>query len=169
MADLRARQRMMDELYGLRAKVTEAVNNLREAREMIETAETMLESDKMEQNDERVERLTERSDAVKDSVNALFDFVFGEEIEKQGITSRPEPTIADRLEDPEFYISSGLGGPGATERTLMRKARQAAGQALDRINDFFATEWPAYVQEVEAAELSPFKKFKSVELDSSSQ
>jgi len=165
LSDLRARLRMHQELMDLQSTVAGAVNNLLDAREMIGTAETMLNSDKMEGNDDQMEALTERSEAVRDTIDDLLDFVFGEEIEKQGITAQPEPTIADRLDDPEYYISSGFGGPGGTERTLMRKAREAAGRAVSRINEFFETEWPDYVREVEAVELSPFRQFERVEME----
>lgn len=165
MADLRARQQMMEELYSLRGKVADATGNLIEAKEMIEVTEKMLNSDKAEGKDEQIKELKERSEAVRDSVNALFDYVLGEEDERQGITREPEPTISTHLNRPISYIASGLGGPGATERELMKKAREAAGEAIQKINTFFESEWPEYVKEVEAADLSPFKQFEAVEME----
>lgn len=165
MADLRAQKRMMEELLSLLETTAEATNQLLDAKEMIETGEKMLKSDQVESNDEQIKELKERTKAVKDSVKALMDYVFGPEDERQGITRNPDPSVTTHLYRPMQYIRSSIGGPDATERILMRKAREAAGEAIDKINAFFADEWPAYVDQMEAAELSPFKRFEPVEME----
>ncbi|MDR8391905.1 hypothetical protein NC796_12175 [Aliifodinibius sp. S!AR15-10] len=164
MADLRARKRMMEELMRLQKSTAEATNNLLDALEMIASAEKMIEAEKGNDN-ERVQKLKDETKAVKDSVNALLDYVFGEEDERQGITLDPDTTIAAHLERPESYISSGLGGPGPTERALMKKAREAASAAIPKINRFFETRWPEYVDFIESAELSPFRDFETVRVE----
>jgi hypothetical protein len=165
MADLRAKQEMMHNLMDLRQTTAEATNQLLDARDMIETAESMLKSDKVEGNKEQVKTLKERSEAVKDSVNALLDYVFGEELEGQGIVRDPNPNVITRLRRPGSYIGSSIGAPSSTERILMRQAREAVDNALAKINSFFEDERPDYVNEIESADLSPFTRFETVSMD----
>jgi ElaB/YqjD/DUF883 family membrane-anchored ribosome-binding protein len=165
MADLRAKRDMQHELMDLTETTTEATNQLHDAMGMIETAEKLLKSDKAESNEEQLKELRERTEAVKDSVNALFDFVLGKEDDRQGITRSPEPSVTTRLQAPSQYLGSSIGAPTSTERTLMEHARESVNKALEKINGFFEDEWPAYVEEMENAELSPFKQFENVELN----
>lgn len=165
MDDLRKKRDMQHELMALQETAAEATNQLHDARDMIETAEKLLESDKSDDNEERLKELVERNKAVKDSVDALLDFVLGEEDDRQGITRSPEPSVNTKLYAPARYLRSSFGAPTSTERTLIKHAREAVEEALDKINDFFENEWPAYVRDMESAELSPFKQFESVELE----
>lgn len=164
-SDLRARQQMADELMELRATTRQATDQLIEAQEMLEEAGDMLASDKAEGNDEEVEALQERTTAVKDSVNALMDYVFGEEIDKQGIVRNPDPTVTSKLNEPARYINSAIDGPGRTERILMDRAREAVAETLEKINGFLDEEWPQYIEEMEQVELSPFKELEPVEME----
>ena len=166
MAALRAKKQMQEELQQLIGTVAEATNQLVEAKDMIETAETMMKADADENggDDEQMKELRERTKAVKDSVNALLDYVFGEESDQQGIVRDPTRTITTYLYEPFRYIGSSLGEPGPTERKLMDAARDKAGEAVSKINGFFETVWPEYVSLVEEARLSPFKEFKKVEM-----
>ncbi|MDX1671994.1 MAG: hypothetical protein R3211_06610 [Balneolaceae bacterium] len=165
MSDLIARRSMMRELQQIRGKVADATNQLHEAKEMIEMAEKLLKADKQENNEKQVKELKEQTKTVKDSVNALLDYVLGEEFERQGYHEHKVRPIRSIINEPSFYIRSGLGGPDNTERILMRHAREAAGEALDKINGFFETRWTEYVSAMEAADLSPFKQFEKVELE----
>lgn len=166
MADLQTRRDMQYDLMSLQEKVGNATNQLHEAMDMIDTAEKLLKADKTDDNEERLKELAERTDAIRDSVNTLLDFVLGEEDDRQGITRSPEPSVSTKLYAPNRYLGSSFGPPTATERTLMEQAREAADEAVEKINSFFEEEWPAYVRDVESAQLSPFKEFERVSLDS---
>lgn len=167
VADLRARKRMMEELMGLQKSTARATNNLLDALDMIASAEKMIEAEKgsNSNSEEELKQLQEESKAVKDSVNTLLEYVLGKEDERQGITAESDSSVVAHLERPEYYISSGFGGPGATERQLMKKAREAANEAILKINRFFETRWPKYVETIESAELSPFKEVETVEVE----
>ncbi|HEX6982910.1 MAG TPA: hypothetical protein VF181_09125 [Balneolaceae bacterium] len=164
MADLQEKHEMMHELMSLQKAVAQATNQLLDAKEMIEMAEKMIKSDKMENNSDQVKILKEESKAVKDSVVSLLNFVLGKEAEGQGVVREPGPTVASKLRRPRYYIQSSIGGLSSTERVLMDQAREAAKKALEKINDFFNDEWPEYVEDVEGADLSPFKQFEIVKL-----
>ncbi len=163
--DLRKKRDMQHELMALRETAAEATNQLHDAREMIETAEKLLESDKTDVNEERLKELVERNKALKDSVDVLLDFVLGEEDDRQGITRSPEPSVNTRLNAPARYLGSSIGAPTSTERTLIKHALEAVEEMLEKTNDFFGNEWPAYITDMESAELSPFKQFEKVGLD----
>lgn len=162
MADLRMKHRMLQDLMDLRQTAAEATRQLVQAKEMIETAESMIKADKMEDNKETVEKLKEQSKAVKDSVDALLDFILGEEPEGQGIIRNPEPTVASKLREPRSYIGSSIAGPSSTERILMRQATEAVDKTVEKVNAFFSDEWPEYVELMEGAKLSPFKTFSPI-------
>lgn len=162
MADLKAKHRMLDKLQELRKTAAEATSRLVEAKEMIKTAESMIKSDKIESNDEQLKVLKKRSKAVKDSVDALLNYIVGKESEGQGIIRNPEPTVSSKLRAPDNYIESSIGAPSSTERILMRKAREAVDSTVKKVNNFFEKEWPAYIKEMEEAELSPFKRFDPI-------
>lgn len=166
MADLRERRELQYELMDLQETAAKATNQLHEAMDMIETAGKLLAKDQTDDNDERLKELRERTKTVKDSVNALLDFVLGEQIDRQGITRSPEPSVNTRLRAPSRYLGSSYGPPTSTERTLIRHAREAVDEALEKINGFFESEWPAYVRDMESAQLSPFKQFERVDMDS---
>ncbi|MDX1638609.1 MAG: hypothetical protein R3281_11615, partial [Balneolaceae bacterium] len=50
-------------------------------------------------------------------------------------------------------------------RKLMSKARKAADDVINKVNNFFESDWPQYVRSIESAELSPFKEVETVTLD----
>ncbi len=163
MEGLQARKSMQEELQKLMGTMAEATTQLVEAKEMIGTAETMLKAHKNGGSEEQIKALKETTKTVKDSVNALLDYVFGEESDKQGIVRSPKRTVTTYLYEPFRYIGSSLGAPGATEKKLMEAARSKTGEAVAKINGFFETEWPEYVKTMEEASLSPFRSFEKVE------
>ncbi|MGB3164323.1 MAG: hypothetical protein WBA96_12385, partial [Chitinophagaceae bacterium] len=61
------------------------------------------------------------------------------------------------------YIGSKNIAPGAQEEKLVLNAETVIGQALQKINDFFANKWVAYRQQVEGTKLNLFKDYKPIE------
>ena len=55
------------------------------------------------------------------------------------------------------YFGNDFDGPGVTEENLLRLAREAVTEALEKIDDFLNQDWPAYEAAVREANLSPFK------------
>ncbi|WP_240894722.1 WD40/YVTN/BNR-like repeat-containing protein [Fodinibius halophilus] len=164
--DLKAVKEMQYELMSLRGTAAEATNHLLEAKEMIQTAENLIADAKKAESisEDRIDSLEAETKAVQDSVKSLLNFVLGEEDDdKQGIVRNPEPTVVRDLWAPSSYLRGAIGGPTQKEKRLMEKARGSVEEAVTKINSFFETEWPVYIETMDKAELSPFKQFKSVE------
>ncbi|MDZ7715141.1 MAG: hypothetical protein U5J95_02910 [Balneolaceae bacterium] len=135
-----------------------------EAMDMIEAAEAMLKANKNDIEEEQLSKMKDQTKAVKDSVQKLMDHVFGKEDDRQGITDSPERSVTSYLYSPYRHIGSSLGAPAETEKTLIGLAREKSNEAIGMINDFFAEDWPAYVEMMESVQLSPFKTFDKVEM-----
>jgi len=164
MAELREKYDMQKEIMSLRSTMEEAVSNIRDAKSMVETSLELLKASESDDED-KIKELKERSNAVKDSIAVLMEHVFGPENEQQGITREPDPTVTTYLFRPFRYLSGYIGSADQTERVALRQAREAVQEALEMINTFFEEEWPGYVQEMEAADLSPYKNFEPVNLE----
>ena len=64
-----------------------------------------------------------------------------------------------------MYIGSRQNGLTSTERTLMKHAKDALKDALDKTNTFFNEEWKPYQEAIQKLEISPFKEIKSFSID----
>jgi len=162
--EMREKYRMLKEIMELRETTGKAVSNLRDANDMVSTTMELIKANK-NGGDDAMKELRERSKAVKDSVSALMDMVFGPEDERQGITREPDPTVTTYLFRPYRYLNTYIGDVDQTERVTLQQAEEAVNNAVSKINEFFESEWQQYVDDVEAAELSPFKEIEPVEMD----
>lgn len=158
---LRATAELRSELDTLRSRLADATLHLAEAKEIVEFNEKLVENDKRDK--EALEAVIEAGKKIREAITKLQDHVFGEEDDRQGITSNPNITVMNRLYTPFRYLGSDYDGPGERERNLLRLAREAVNGAISDINGFFETEWPEYQRTVEQANLSPFKEFEPVE------
>ncbi|NND63852.1 MAG: hypothetical protein HKN48_11750 [Flavobacteriaceae bacterium] len=97
-----------------------------------------------------------------DSIIALY---LGKEDKRQGITRNPEPNVRTRLRTAGWYSGSRPNGLTATERRLMKQAKDEAQKALQATNAFFNKEWPEYRAKIEKVDLSPFKETEVFNID----
>ena len=116
----------------------------------------ILDADPRSAEDLKAVRNVHRTTHV--SLDALFTHIFGsDDDERQGIVRNPEVTVMSRLYGVGRYFGNDVDGPGVTEENLLRLAREAVTEALEKIDDFLNQEWPAYEAAVREANLSPFK------------
>ncbi len=98
-------------------------------------------------------------------IDSLVAFYIGKEDSRQGITSYPVPTVVDRINTANYYISSRPNGMTTTEESLYKQAKDALQQALQTTNEFYNSEWPEYQTKVKGIEISSFKETKSFSID----
>ena len=106
--------------------------------------------------------------ASKDIIKKIDDLIaiyLGKEDKRQGITRNPEVTISQRIGLANSYVRSRQNGLTATENTLIKHAKNALKDGLDKTNTFFNEDWKTYKNSIEKIELSPFKTTKSFKLD----
>jgi len=158
---LRATADLRSELDTLRSRLADATLQLAEAKEIVEFNESLVENDK--RGKDTLQAVIDANKETKEAITKLQDQVFGEEDERQGITSNPNITVMNRLFTPFRYLGEDYDGPGPRERNLVQLAREAVNGAISDINRFFEEEWPTYQSTIEQADLSPFKDFEPVE------
>jgi photosystem II stability/assembly factor-like uncharacterized protein len=98
-------------------------------------------------------------------IDSLVAFYIGKEDERQGITSYPEPTVMDRINNASYYGTSRPNGITATEERLLQQAKDALQDALQSTNEFYNSSWPEYQNEIKGIEISSFKETKTFSVD----
>ncbi|MBW1295899.1 VPS10 domain-containing protein [Aquimarina litoralis] len=93
-----------------------------------------------------------------DSVIAIY---IGKEDKRQGITRNPEVTVMQRFGTASWYTGTRQNGLTSTENTLIKQAKDALTDAIDKTNTFFREEWTPYQQAMEKLDTSPFKEIKT--------
>ena len=161
MSVLKASLDFRMEVDALREKLGKATSRLVDAKEIVEMAEKLAKADSREKDE--LKDVHEANKETKKQVDDLLNMVFGKPDDRQGITRNPEITVMTRVFGPFRYMNNDLDGPGETERNLLRLAEEAVNDAISQINEFIQTDWPAYQQTIEAANLSPFKSLETVE------
>ena len=116
-------------------------------------------------DEEGLEQEIEHSKEVSDKIENLFELFFGKEDERQGITSDPNVTVLERLGTASYYVSTRQNGLTNTEYTLIKNAKSALQNALQKVNAFFEKDWEAYETAVKTIDLSPFKAIENFSLE----
>ncbi len=127
-------------------------------------ANEFLESLKIK-DEEGFEQEIEHTEEVSDKMDNLFELFFGKEDERQGITSDPVVSVLERLGAASYYVNTRQNGLTSTEHTLIKNAKSALQNALQKVNAFFENDWSAYQSAVESIDLSPFKATEMINLD----
>jgi photosystem II stability/assembly factor-like uncharacterized protein len=151
------------QVASLTAYLAEAVQKIAEANEIVKVNKDLAAAD--ERSEDELESFKEAQDNIQKKIDGLFEMVFGEESDKQGIVRNPDPTVLTHLYAINRYLGSDYDGPGARERNLLQQAEEAVNEAVSAINDFVTQDWPDYQRAVENSELSPFRKIEPVTKD----
>lgn len=157
---LTAKRTMLKRIEKSRGVTAEAMLRLVESKELVEDyTKKMKEKDK-----DGFKDLIDRSKVVKDSIESLMiPFVGEDNSKKQGIVRSPVPSVSSRFGTASYYVGSALDRPGTTEERLVQQAEEKLAEAIDKVNRFYAEDWPAYRQEIEKADLSPFKNYEPLQ------
>ena len=126
-------------------------------------ANEILESLK-NKDEEELKQEIEHTEEVGDKMDKLFELFFGKEDERQGITSDPVVSVLERLGTASYYVNTRQNGLTSTEHTLIKNAKSALQNALQKVNAFFENDWSAYQSAVESIDLSPFKATEMINL-----
>ena len=143
------------------ATATAAMDQLRTSHEVIKEVMKQLKG----RQGDAYDSLQKTSKALQDSLKSMTDELLGKESKKQGIVRDPKPNIMSYFRRVGMYLGSSLQKPGPTEERLWQQGRQKLAPWLERVNNFYQTAWPAYRQQVEATDLSPFKEVKTFKLE----
>ena len=99
-----------------------------------------------------------KTKAMKDSINALFDFMLGKEDKRQGILYE-FTTPVSFIGNAQMYIGSSRNAVNVTDERTYKHAEEKITVVLNKVNTFFSTTWKTYRSEMEKVSLSSFKDY----------
>ncbi|NJN42200.1 MAG: hypothetical protein HC811_08260 [Flammeovirgaceae bacterium] len=156
---LEARYNMTKDLEKLTTAAEQASARLRESLKITDEYEKKIKELK---RDELKEAGT-KTKAMKDSVNALLDYMFGKEDERQGITRNPDPTPLSYIFVAQSYIGSSNEPINETDRRVFKHAEDKVSEMITKVNAFYEKQWPEYKTFMEKQNISPFKDYKPIQ------
>ena len=149
------------EVQEMRQTAADAVKQLVESKSVAdEYSKTLAKIDKEKYKDN-----IKASKDISKKADELIDIYLGKIDKRQGITRNPDPNVNQRIGNASFYVGSRQNGITETERQLLKHAKDALNDALQKTNTFFADDWATYKSSMEALDISPFKEIKTFQLD----
>jgi len=152
------RYAMLKDLQKLTAAATRATDRLRESLEIAEEYEKKIKETKRTE----LKEASDKTKAMKDSVNALFDFILGKVDKRQGIVRSPDPTPVSYIQTARGYIARSNDPVSETDKRVYKQAEDKINDVVKRVNNFYSTTWPAYRTMMEKVNLSPFKDYEPI-------
>jgi photosystem II stability/assembly factor-like uncharacterized protein len=157
---LEARYAMSKQLQKLTKATTQATDRLRESKELVEDFEKRMKESKRTD----LKEAQDKSKAMKDSINAIFDFALGKEDPRQGI-KRDNDSRYSYIGRAASYINRSREPVNDTDRRVLAQAEQKIHEIIEKVNSFYATQWPEYRAMMEKVVLSPFKNYEPIKRD----
>lgn len=155
-AVIEQRYAMLKDLQNLRALATKATDRLRESLEIIEEYEKKIKDARRTD----LKEATDKTKAMKDSVNALFDFILGKVDKRQGIVRSPDPTPVSYIQTAQGYIGRSRDPISDTDKRVYKHAEEKIMEVVDRVNRFYSTSWPDYRALMEKVSFPVFKDYE---------
>jgi hypothetical protein len=150
------RYAMLKSLDKLTALASDATTRLRESKDIADDYEKRMKDAKKDE----YKQALEKTKVVKDSIDALFDFIVGKEDKRQGITRQKDPTPISYIGNASYYISSSYDPVNDTDRRVVKFAEDQVQQVLDRVNAFYEKTWVDYRNSMQNVVISPFKDYQ---------
>jgi photosystem II stability/assembly factor-like uncharacterized protein len=153
---IRSRYKMLKDLQNLQAIASEATNRLRESKEVADEFEKKFKAGG--KDDYKI--ALDKTKAIKDSIDAIFDFVLGKEDKRQGIVRETDRTPVSAIETASYYISNSFEPLNSTDQRVYKVADDLMAEVVKKVNAFYEKEWTDYRSAMEKIIISPFKDYK---------
>ena len=153
---LEGRYALAKRLQKLTEVTSLATDRLRESKELTEDFEKRIKDSKRKD----LKDVSDKTKAMKDSINGVFDYILGKEDRRQGITSSEKPSRYSYVQTANQYIGRSRNPISETDHRVVKHAEDKIGEAVNRVNKFYETTWPAYKVIMEKVDLSPFKAYE---------
>ena len=145
------------ELESMQKTAADAVKQLVESKEIA----TKYQKELKKLDKEKFKDQIKSSKEITKKIDSVIAIYLGKEDKRQGITRNPEVTVMQRMGTAGWYTGSRQNGLTTTEKTLMKHAKDALNDAINKTNTFFKDEWLPYQQAIEKLDTSPFKEIKT--------
>lgn len=154
-----AKRQMIERLDKSNLKITDLVDRLTEADEIVKKVEaTYSNMDK-----KAADTLKKVAKQVTDEIKTIRETLNGKTQDKQGYGQVPQVTVSGTLQEARSNILGKNVAPTAQEERLVTEAEQQVTALLAKANAFFTTTWVGYQKLVEASPVKLFKEYKNIE------
>jgi photosystem II stability/assembly factor-like uncharacterized protein len=162
LTDLKVRYDFLKSVESMRATAYQSSQQLLKAKSIVDQYSSwMTQKDK-----EGFKAQLKENKTMKDTLEALLEPFVGEDVsDKQGIIRTPIPDIGDRINNAYSYAAASFDQPGDTQKRLKRQAEEALKPAIEAVNEFFASEWKAFQEQISKLDLSLFEDFQAIQLE----
>lgn len=140
--------------------VATAATQLAESKKIVKDYQQQL---KAQNNNKQYDSLLTTQTTIIKKIEGLLDDMLGKKDDRQGITATEFPSTISYLYKAGYYVRALQQSPGKTEKTMLNNADKKIATVIAKINKFYATDWAAYQQQMEAVKLSPFKETATLE------
>jgi len=148
------------EIQSIRQTAADAVKQLVESKNIAKDySKNLAKLDKKKYKDQ----IKASKDIIK-KIDKVIAIYLGKVDKRQGITRNPEVNVNQRIGNASFYSGTRPNGLTTTEKTLIKHAKNAVKDALDKTNTFFNEVWKPYQTKMEGLNTTPFKDTKSFKL-----
>ena len=148
------------EIQSIRQAAADAVKQLVESKNIAtDYSKSLAKLDKKKYKDQ----IKASKDIIK-KIDTVIAIYLGKVDKRQGITRNPEVNVNQRIRNASFYAGSRPNGLTTTEKTLIKHAKDAVKEALDKTNTFFNEVWKPYQTKMEDLNTTPFKEIKAFKL-----
>jgi hypothetical protein len=156
-----ARYTMIKDLQTLTGTAAQAMNQLRESKEIADEYEKKMKGEKRDD----LKDAMDKTKVVKDSIAAIMDYIVGKDDKRQGIVRQPDPTPVSYIFIAQRYIATSKDPVSATDQRVYKQAQDAMAELVKRVNKFYEQTWPEYRVVMEKVSISPFKNYDPLKLD----
>lgn len=162
--DLEAVYTAAKTLEAMEASATAITKQLVSCKEITTHYKKLMEKDK-----EKYKALLKSTNEILKGIEGEFDRYLGKVDKRQGITRNREQSVMTRIYTAYSYVSSRKQGLTSTETKLMEHAKTAVEAAVKASNTFIQSTWLPFQEELKAAEITPFKTFEPVTINTTTK
>ncbi len=159
MDQVQAKYNALKDIENHGAKGVKAVDQLKNSLKVAGEFEKMMKGKDKEGFKDQLDLIKN----TKDTLNSMLDIFFGKEDERQGITRNQPNSIRAYYGAAFRYTANALHAPTSTETKLIDKFKSELEKAIETVNGYYENEWPSFREEMESADLSPFKEIEKIE------
>ncbi|MEO0778527.1 MAG: hypothetical protein AAF146_18315 [Bacteroidota bacterium] len=153
------RDTALADFFRLVDKASEGFNRLQEARKTVKLVDQQM----VHAVDSTKKQIADLGKAMVDSIDTIMEvYTFPEDA--KGIDS-VTPTLNRSLYRASSFLYDAPGEPGQNAQHAVALARDGVEEVLAQINRFFATDWEAYQEAVEAVEAPLFESYEAIQLE----
>ncbi|NNK90240.1 MAG: hypothetical protein HKO89_06485, partial [Saprospiraceae bacterium] len=155
-----ARYKAMDDFNNVITGVTQAYNNLKEAKKSMNIYKDIIAV----QEDSIKEEYGKLNKEISGQIDSLMNLYMLPESGKTEYRDNSK-TLTSQLRNGRRFLSAATGAPNENAKIAVANATGKAEKVLVGINEFFSDQWPAYLDKIRALPLDIFKEYETIKIE----